>query len=167
MQSAYETLSLSKILFSAIAGLRVSSIIASVLLLSLGVLTVIPQTITTVIAAPDNNTSPTDNPNSLVNKNGIDKQTVGSQKEDKTDQNDNKDNSKNDGSSTSSQQNFDPTTLPFPIPSDHSKKIKTNHDSGSHVKDKHNSNGNNYNNHNENSKGKDKTTTTPLRLPFP
>jgi hypothetical protein len=166
MQRTYET-SLSKILFSAIAGLRVSSIIASALLLSFGVFIAIPPTINTVNAGSDTNTSPANITNSLVNNNGIDKQTVGSQKEDKTDQNDNKDNSKNDGSTTSSQQNFDPTTLPFPIPTDHSKKMKTNHDSGSHEEDKHNSNENNNNNHNENSKGKDKTTTSPLRLPFP
>lgn len=155
------SLLLSKIVFSTIAGLRASSIIAIALLLLFGVLTVISPTINTVIAAPDNNTSPANIPNSLVNNNNIDKQTVGSQEND---------NSKNDGRTTTSSKpgsSVDPTTLPFPIPTDHSKKIKTNPDSSSHENDRHNSHQNNDNNHNKDSKGKVKTTTTPLRLPFP
>jgi hypothetical protein len=132
--------------------------IATALLLSFGLLTVISPTISTVSAAPDSNTSAANNTNSLVTNKGIDKQTVGSQD----------DNSKNDGPTTSSQSSqMDPTTLPFPIPTDHTKKIKTNPVTSSQEKDKDNSDQNNDNNNgNKDSKGKD-TATTPLRLPFP
>jgi hypothetical protein len=162
LQSTYPVSSLSKILFSTIGGLRFSTVIFVTLVLSFGVSTIGPTTINTVSATLDSNASPENNTNSLVNNNGIDKQTVGSQMDD---------NSQNDKTAISSKagSQVDPTMLPFSIPIDHSKKIKTNQDSSSQEKDNDNSHQINDNNNDKVSKGKDSRTTAsnPSRLPFP
>ena len=61
------------------------------------------------------------------------------------------DNIKNDGPTTSPKQSsqVDPATLPFPMPTDHSKKIKTSDDSN-HEQDKSNSHQRHNNNNNNN-----------------
>ncbi len=138
------------------------------MLLSFGLFTFVPPTLETVSAAPSSNASPVNNTSSLVNNKSTDKQAVASQEND---------NIKNDGSTTSPKQSsqVDPATLPFPMPTDLSKKIKTSDDSSNHEQDKSNShqrhnNNNDNNNDNNNNKGnKDSkaNSPSPLRLPFP
>jgi len=138
--------------------------VAAALLLSFGLFTFVPPTLDTVSAVPSSNASPVNNTSSLINNKSTDKQAVVSQEND---------NIKNDGPTTSSKQSsqVDPATLPFPMLTDHSKKIKTSDDSSSHEQDKGNSHQrNNNNNNNDNNNGnKDSKANgaNPLRLPFP
>jgi hypothetical protein len=138
--------------------------VAAALLLSFGLFTFVPPTLDTVSAAPSSNASPANNTSSLVNNKSTDKQAVASQEND---------NIKNDGPTTSPKQSsqVDPATLPFPMPTDHSKKIKTSDDSSSHEQDKSNSyqrnNNNNNNDNNNGNKDSKANGASPLRLPFP
>ena len=138
--------------------------VAAALLLSFGLFTFVPPTLDTVSAAPSSNASPVNNTSSLVNNKSTDKQAVASQEND---------NIKNDGPTTSLKQSsqVDPATLPFPMPTDHSKKIKTSDDSSNHEQDKSNSHqrhdNNNNNNNNNGNKDSKANGASPLRLPFP
>jgi hypothetical protein len=138
--------------------------IASALLLSFGLFTFAPPTIDTVNAAPSSNASPANNTSSVVDNKSTDKQGAVSQEND---------NIKNDGPTTSPKQSsqMDPATLPFPMLTDHSKKIKTSDDSSNHEQDKSNSHQRNYNNNNNNNNNGNKDSkangASPLRLPFP
>ncbi len=138
--------------------------VAAALLLSFGLFTFVPPTLDTVSAAPSSNASPVNNTSSLVNNKSTDKQAVVSQEND---------NIKNDGPTTFSKQSsqVDPATLPFPMLTDHSKKIKTSDDSSSHEQDKGNSyqrnNNNNNNDNNNGNKDSKANGANPLRLPFP
>jgi hypothetical protein len=133
------------------------SIIAAVLL-SFGVLTIVPTIITA--SAPESDLLTANNINNLANNPSIGKQIIGSQDECKNNYNDNK---KDHDTTCSSQGSYDPTTIPMPIPNNN-EKIKTNPDVSSH--DDKNILDKNNNNDNKDSKGKD-TTTTTLRFPFP
>ena len=106
--------------------------IAAALVLSFGLFTFAPPTIDTVNAAPSSNASPANNTSSLVDNKSTDKQGAVSQEND---------NIKNDGPTTSPKQSsqVDPATLPFPMPTDLSKKIKTSDDSSNYEQDKSNS----------------------------
>jgi hypothetical protein len=137
---------------------------ALALVLSFGLFTFVPPTLDTVSAAPSSNASPVNNTSSVVNNKSTDKQAVGSQENN---------NIMNDGPTTSPKQSsqVDPATLPFPMPTDHSKKIKTSDDSSDHEQDKSNShqrhNNNNNNNNNNGNKDSKANGASPLRLPFP